>query len=135
MGLLIQERNIAVSACRRDKVERTGEIMQFRKILSVELALLSLILLLTNSASSQVKGEERISFSGVIDSISKDLKFIVVNEAKILLSPTTQIMDEKGNLRKIDYLRVKRYVTIEGIRNADGIIVKRIMVKTSKPKR
>jgi len=84
-----------------------------------------------NPGFNQVKKEEVMSFPGVIENVDKDFKFIV-NETRILLSTATKIVDEKGNAFKINDLKPKLNVAIEVIRNPDGFLAKRIVVKTTK---
>jgi hypothetical protein len=106
--------------------------MQFKRILGIELTIFILIFVLINPLTSEVKGGEKISFSGVIESVSKDLKFIVVNEAKILISPGTQIIGKRGKIFKINNLRPKLYVAVEAVRKPNGIMAEKIVIKTSK---
>jgi hypothetical protein len=78
--------------------------------------------------------QEAISYSGVIERIDKDFKFIVVNGAKMLISGNTKIVDEKGNVLKIDDLKLKPSVAIEGLSSSDGFLVRRIIITTPKKK-
>jgi hypothetical protein len=78
--------------------------------------------------------QEAISYSGVIESIDKDFKFIVVNGAKMLISGDTKIVDEKGNILKMDDLKPKLSVVIEGVRGPEGFLAKKIVMTTPKKK-
>ena len=78
--------------------------------------------------------QEAISYSGVIESIDKDFKFIVVNGAKMLISGDTKIVDEKGNILKMDDLKPKLSVVIEGVRGPEGFLAKKIVITTPKKK-
>ena len=78
--------------------------------------------------------QESISYSGVIESIDKDFKFIVVNGAKILISGNTKIVDEKGNILKMDDLKPKLSVVIEGVHSPEGFLAKKIVITTPKKK-
>jgi hypothetical protein len=82
----------------------------------------------------QVLKEETISLSGVIQSIDRDFKFIVVNGANMLISKDTTIVDEKGNILKRDDLKPKLSVVIEGLRSSDGFLVRKIIITTPKKK-
>jgi len=79
--------------------------------------------------------QEGIPFSGVIESIDKDFKFIVINGAKILISENTKIVDEKGNSLKMDDLKPKLSVVIEGGRSPEGFLAKRIKILNPTPKK
>jgi hypothetical protein len=78
--------------------------------------------------------QEAISYSGVIESIDKDFKFIVVNGAKILISGNTNIVNEKGNILRMDDLKLKLFVVIEGVHSPDGFLGKKIVITTPKKK-
>lgn len=85
--------------------------------------------LLLSPGFSQVKKEEVIFYSGIIKSISKDYKFIVVYEDKILISSDTKIVNEKGKLLRIEDLRPELYVVVEGVINPNGFLARKITVK------
>src|SRR5512139_827390 len=72
--------------------------------------------------------QEGIPFSGMIESIDKDFKFIVINGAKILISENTKIVDEKGNLMKMGDLKLKLSIVIEGVRSPEGFLAKKIKI-------
>jgi hypothetical protein len=78
--------------------------------------------------------QEATSYSGVIEGIDKDFKFIVVNGAKILISGNVTIVDEKGNILKADALKPRLSVVIEGISSPQGFLAKKIVVTTPKKK-
>lgn len=78
--------------------------------------------------------QEATSYSGLIESIDKDFKFVVVNGARMLISANTKIVDEKGNVLKMDALKPKLSAVIEGVPSADGFLAKRIVITTPKKK-
>jgi len=75
---------------------------------------------------------DTISFSGTIERIDQESKFILVSATKVFLSPNSKVVDEKGNPLKIGDLRPRLFVSIEGVRNRDGFLAKRIVLKTAK---
>ena len=77
---------------------------------------------------------EAVSYSGAIESIDKDLKYIVVNGAKILISGSATILDEKGNILKVDVLKPKLSVVIEGVSGPEGFLAKKIVITIPKKK-
>jgi hypothetical protein len=103
--------------------------MSSRKVFLVLFVIFILILLMVNFAFSQVKKEETIFLSGIITSISRDYKFIVVYKENILISSNTKIFNEKGKPLQIDDLRPDLYVVIEGVPNPNGFLAKKIIVK------
>ena len=88
-----------------------------------------LIFLVVNAGFGQVKKEETIHFSGTIKTISKDYKFIVVNNVNILITSDTKIVNEKGRTLKINELKPELFVRIEGVQNPKGFLAKKIVVK------
>ena len=75
--------------------------MNSKKIFLVKFVIFILILLMVNFAFSQVKKEEIIVYGGIIKSISKDYKSIIVYNENILISSNTKIFNEKGKPLKI----------------------------------
>ena len=78
--------------------------------------------------------QEAASYSGPIESMDKDLKFIVVSGAKILISGDATIVDERGNILKADVLKPKLSVVIEGVSGPEGFLAKKIVITTPKKK-
>ena len=89
---------------------------------------LGIILGILSSGFSEVKRGEIISFPGTIEQVAPDFKFIVVNEAKIVITPQTAIADGKGTVAKINDLKPKRFVRIEALRREDGFIAQTILL-------
>jgi hypothetical protein len=106
--------------------------VNLKKIFLIEFAIFILTFLVFNLGFSQVKMGETTSFPGVIESIPADFKFIVVNEVRIYISPDTKIVNENGNILKIEELKPRFNVTIEGVRSKDGFYAKKIVVKKLK---
>ena len=104
--------------------------MGLRKIFLIKLFIVIFTLLIFNSGFSQVKKDEIFSFPGIIESIDKNFKFIIVNESRIFISNNTKIIDEKGSILQISDLRPKLQVMLEVLRNPDGFFAKKIVVKT-----
>ena len=106
--------------------------MNLKKIFLIEFAIFILTFLVFNLGFSQVKMGETTSFPGVIESIPADFKFIVVNEVRIYISPDTKIVNESGNILKIEELKPRFNVIIEAVRSKDGFYAKKIVVKKLK---
>ena len=103
--------------------------MKFKKALFFQCMVFVIPFLLLSPSFSQVKKEETIFYSGIITSISKDYKFIVVYNENILISSNTKIFNEKGKPLKIEDLKPELYVVIEGVQNPNGFLAKKIVVK------
>ena len=108
--------------------------MKLLKIILIQFAIFILTLLVFSPGLTQVKIGEMISFSGVIEGIPEDFKFIVINEVRIYISPDTKIVDENGNILKINELKSRLNVTIEAVRNSNGFFAKKIVLKKLKNK-
>jgi hypothetical protein len=102
--------------------------MRLQRILLLKLIVVIVTLFILHPGFSQVKREEMISFSGTIDSIPKDPKFIVVNERRVYLSPNTKIANAKGSILKKNDLKRGFGVTIEGVQKPEGIFAEKITV-------
>jgi len=107
--------------------------MKLQKILLLKLVILMMALITVSSGISQVKKEDPISFNGYIDSIPDHQKFIVVNEVRIFIIPSTQIGDAKGRTLGIEDLKIRSSVMVEGFKKLDGIFAAKITL-LRKPK-
>ena len=104
--------------------------MNFQKGFLVQsILLMATLFLIITPSFPQVKKGEMVSHSGTIKSISKDLRIVIVNDVNVLISPETKIFDEKGNTLKVNNLKPKLYVIVEGVENADGIFANKIVIK------
>lgn len=106
--------------------------MKFKKEAITQLIIVVLALCMLTPGYAQTKKEQSILFPGVIEQISGDLRFIVVNETRISLSSETQVKDEKGKGLSLSDLKPLTFITIEVIKNANGFLAKQIVVKSSK---
>jgi hypothetical protein len=102
--------------------------MKLQRIFLLKLVVVILTLFIFHPGFSQVRSERTISFSGTIDSIPKDPKFIVVNEWRVYLSSNTRIANAKGSILKKDDLRRGLSVTIEGVQKPEGVFAEKITV-------
>ncbi len=108
--------------------------MNLKHIFLIKFSIFIFIFIIFNFAFSQVKTGEMISFPGVIESIPEDFKFIVINEVRIFISSDTKIVDENGNILKIEELKPRLNVTIEVVRNSNGFFAEKIVLKKLKNK-
>ncbi len=106
--------------------------MKSRKRLIMNVTLLFLTLLIPNLDYAQNRGEHTSSFPGFIEQVSPDLRFVVVNETKIILSANTQIMTEKGGILRPSDLKAGNAVILEVLKNPSGFLAKKIVVKVGK---
>ena len=102
--------------------------MKLQKILLVKLIVVILTLFIFHPGFSQIKSEKTISFSGTIDSMPKDPKFVVVNETRVFISSNTKIANAKGSVLKKDDLKRGLRVSIEGVQKPEGIFAGKITV-------
>ncbi len=115
----------------KQRLKKQEARMAFKKILMISI-LISMVMLTTiNSPCAQAGSEKIFSFSGYVEQLSPDLRYIVVNEAKILLLSNTLIVNAKSEtLIPVD-LKRGLYVTIEAIRNPNGISAKKITIQAA----
>ncbi|MGQ9637730.1 MAG: hypothetical protein ACUVT6_08045, partial [Thermodesulfobacteriota bacterium] len=85
-----------------------------------------------NQGKAQIRKDEAITFSGVIEKVDKNFKFIIVNERIIMLSNMTKIADENGNPLQKSNLKRNTLITIEAIHNPVGFLANNITIKISK---
>ena len=102
--------------------------MKLQKILLLKLIVVILILFMFHPGYAQMKKEGTLSFSGTIDSIPNDSKFIVVNETRVFISSNTKIANAKGSILKKDDLKKGFRVSIEGVQKPEGIFAGKITV-------
>ncbi|MEI9476053.1 MAG: hypothetical protein WCO26_05720 [Deltaproteobacteria bacterium] len=100
--------------------------MKFKKT-----SMFSILLLITFMVAplvfSQGRSEKVISFSGVIESIPKDSAYIVISEARVLVSGA-KIVSDKGSVLGIGDLKPRLYVTVEAVKRANGVFAKKVTV-------
>ena len=102
--------------------------MKLEKIFLIKSVIFMLILLVFLTGF-QGKRVETASYSGVIESIDKDFKFIVVSGTKFLIFSDTKIVDEKGSILKGSDLKLKTFVAIERAPNPDGFYAMKIVIQ------
>ncbi len=102
--------------------------MKLQRILLLKLVVIIITLLISHPGFSQVKREGAISFSGTIDSIPDDPRFIVVNETRVFISSNTKIATAKGSISKRNDLKRGLKVSVEGIRRPEGVFAEKITV-------
>ena len=90
--------------------------MRMQKFLFMNVVALGVLLGLLSTGFSEVKRGEILSFPGTIEQVGPHFKFIVVNEAKIVITPQTVITDRNGTVAKVSELKAKRFVRIDALR-------------------
>jgi hypothetical protein len=115
------------------RVKREGVKMKLEKGYLLKSVIFMLTLLIFLPGALGIK-EEAASYSGVIKSVDKDFKFIVVNDVKVLISEGTTVVDEKGKILRMNDLKPGLSVAIEGGRRSDGFFARKIIITTPKKK-
>ncbi len=103
--------------------------MKFGKSIVLHLTILALTFLIFNTGFAQTKGNQAIIFPGVIEQISSDFKFIVVNEARVSLSSNTQVTDDKGNTLALYDLTRGSSISLEVVKQGSSFLAQKIVVK------
>ena len=102
--------------------------MSMQKFLFINGVVLGVLLGILSTGFCEVKKGEIISFPGTIEQVDPDFKFIVVNEAKIVITPQTVIADRNGTAARVSELKAKRFVRIEALRKGDSFIAQTILL-------
>ena len=103
-----------------------------KKVLLITLVGTLLLSPIFSTSLAEVKRAGGISFSGVIENVHEDLRFIVINEARVFISSSTQIMDEYKNVLTAKDLKPRLYVSVEASRSQNGFLAKKIIVNKRK---
>jgi len=103
--------------------------MKFKKNIIASVIILTLTFLTLNSGFAQTKANQAIIFPAVVEQISSDLKFIIVNEARVSLSSNTQITDDKGNTLTLYDLTRGSSVSLEVVKQGSGFLAQKIVIK------
>ena len=115
------------------RFKREGVKMKLGKGRLLKSVIFMLTLLIFLPGALGIK-EEAASYSGVIKSVDKNFKFIVVNDMKVLISESTTVVDEKGNILRMNDLKQGLSVAIEGGRRPDGFFARKIVITTFRKK-
>jgi hypothetical protein len=107
--------------------------MKLEKVSFIKSVMFMLMLLIFLPGMQGIK-HEGTSYSGVIEQIDKDFKFLVINGAKMDVSQNTRILDENGNSLKTDALKPALFAVIEGVTTSEGFLAKKIVIRTPKKK-
>ena len=107
--------------------------MDLKKVIVTMCSAILMICFSSVPGFSQAKKGETMSFSGVIQGVSKDNKSIIVDEKNYSISQDTKIVDQNGNAMKLEDIGVDAKVAIEAIPHRNGLQIKRIRVKRERP--
>jgi len=103
--------------------------MRFRKALMSSILLLAVVLA-SVPGFSQDRGEKVSTFSALIQDVPKNTNYIIINEAKVLVSGA-MIVSDTGSALGISDLKPRRYVTVEAVKRPDGFYAKKVTVISS----
>lgn len=106
--------------------------MKWNDHLLLEAIAVLIVLNLVTPGFAQVAKREVTSFPGVIDQVSEEAKYIVVNETMFSLLPGTKVADEWGTPLRISDLRRGLRVTLGVVKQSSGYGVREIVVKQKK---
>jgi len=103
--------------------------MRFKKTVTIPFLVLA-VALVSVPGFTQDKGEKVVTFSGLIQAVPKDESFIVINEARVLVTGA-RIVSDTGSTLSMSDLKPKLYVTVEAVKRADGFLAKKVTVNSS----
>jgi hypothetical protein len=100
--------------------------MGIRRILLIQ-SVIALIICGSIGLSSSGE-EETVSFSGTIQSISKDSKSITVNDKGLAISGDMKIVDQNGNPLRLSDIKPDASVAIDAVALPKGYRIKKIVI-------
>ena len=103
--------------------------MKSRKRIAIIVTALTLTILSLELSYAQVGKEKTIVFPGLVEQISADSKFIVVNEAKIFLSPDAKIIGQNGDSLALYDLKRGSSITLEVVKHGNAFLATKIILK------
>ena len=103
--------------------------MRFKKAFMISIFLLATVLL-SQPGFPQDKGEKVITFSALIQAVPKDAAYIIINEAKLVVSGA-KIVSDTGSVLGIGDLKPRTYVTVEAVKRPDGFYARKVTVNSS----
>jgi hypothetical protein len=101
--------------------------MRMQKFLFISVVAFGILLGVLSVGFSEVKRGDILSFPGMIEQVGPEFKFIVVNEAKILITPQTVITDKNGTAAKNSELKVRRWVRIDAVQKQGSFVAQTII--------
>jgi Domain of unknown function (DUF5666) len=101
--------------------------MRMQKFLFINVVAFGILLGVLSVGFSEVKRGEILSFPGMIEQVGPDFKFIVVNEAKILITPQTVIAERNGTAAKTGELKAGRWVRIDALQKQGTFVAQTIV--------
>lgn len=107
-----------------------GELTMRLKKVCIICSLFLGMLLFSQTVLPEVKKEKVVSFSGFIESVAGNEKYVVVNEGKVFLA-ATKVVDEKGRVIGTSELKPRVYVRVDGTQRTNGFdAIKITILKT-----
>ncbi len=82
------------------------------------------------SGFAQVKNQDPVAITGMIESVDKSYTMMVINELPIVLTSATAVVDEKGSSLTLKDLKPKLRVRTEAIKTREGYQAVRIVIRT-----
>jgi hypothetical protein len=103
--------------------------MNFKRAFMIGILLLATVL---SSAPGfpQGKTEKVVTFSALIQDVPKGATYIIINEAKVVVSGA-KIVSDTGSVLRIGDLKPRLYVTVEAVKRPDGFYAKKVTVISS----
>jgi hypothetical protein len=111
------------------KVFKREVAMICKKIFFVAFFVFMLTQSLVGPAFSQGREDKKKIYCRKIEWVSRDFRYIGINERRVLIPPGIKVFDQKGNILDIRDLKSGRSAVLEKIRNKDGSIEERIVIK------
>jgi len=102
--------------------------MSLRKIILTNFLIVLVICFSLNVGFSQGGKAETLSFSGVIQSVSKDNRSIVVDKKTFSITHDTKILDQNGKALKAENIKANADVAIDAISVRNGLQILKLVI-------
>lgn len=106
------------------------EEMKLRHFPYIQMALVvSLLTFISPTITLSIMKADTVSISGIIETVDRDHKFIIVNKTRITIQYGTVIVDENGRPISKERLVPKESVRVEAIRVSKDLFAQKIIIK------
>ncbi len=75
---------------------------------------------------------EPVRVSGSVETVDKNHQSMIVNGGKVIITPDTKVVDEKGRSLKPSDLQQRSTVEIEALRHGQNFLATKILIRATK---
>ncbi len=75
---------------------------------------------------------EPVRVSGSVETVDKNHQSMLVNGGKVIITPDTRVLDDKGRSLKPSALQPRSTVEIEALRHGQNFLATKILIRATK---